>query len=108
MEEKEPVSTPIAGQDLQHEWEKMPGVIAILGELESGAIITEEGIGYLFNRHITSVKRAIQRGELPEPCRLFGQSSWTVGIILQHIEMRLMEAAKEAKSRSRKIGQLSP
>ena len=85
-----------------------PGVIAVLGELKSGAIITEEGVARLFDRHVASVKRAVQRGELPPPCRLFGKSTWTVGALIRHIENRLEQAADEAQRSARKLAQLSP
>jgi hypothetical protein len=35
------------------------GIIAVLGELKPAAIITEEGVARLFNRHVASVKRAV-------------------------------------------------
>ena len=55
-----------------------------------------------------SVKRAVQRGELPPPCRLFGGNAWTAGAIVQHIEKRLDQAAQEAKREADKIARLSP
>ena len=86
----------------------LPGIIAALGELKPGAIITEEGVAHLFSRHVASVKRAVQRGELPPPCRLFGGNAWTVGSLVRHIESRLEEAAKESERTARKIAVLSP
>jgi hypothetical protein len=86
----------------------LPGIIAALGELKPGAIITEEGMAHLFGRHVASVKRAVQRGELPPPCRLFGGNAWTVGALVRHIESRLEEAAQEAERTARKIAVLSP
>ena len=49
-----------------------PGIIATLAALHPSAIVTEEGIAHLFSRHVVSVKRAVDRGELPPPCQLFG------------------------------------
>ena len=83
------------------------GIIAVLGELKPGAIITEEGVARLFNRHVASVKRAIQRGELPPPTRLFGQNVWTVGTLIRHIETRLDQAARDAKRTAHRITMLS-
>jgi hypothetical protein len=76
---------------------RMPGVIAALGELGSGAVITEQGLCALFDRHGTSVKRAVDRGELPPPIRLFGQNSWTAGVLIRHLESRLQDAAEQAE-----------
>ena len=86
----------------------LPGIIAELGELKSGAIITEEGMIGLFNRCGRSIKRAIARGELPPPIRMFGQNTWTVGKIVQHIEARLEAVAKEREDLEQKIKRLSP
>ena len=83
------------------------GIIAVLGELKPGAIITEEGVARLFNRHVASVKRAVQRGELPPSTRLFGQNVWTVGILIRHIERRLDQAAKDVERTAQKIATLS-
>ena len=86
----------------------MPGIVATLGELGPGAIVTEEGVAALFHRHVASVKRAVQRGELPAPCRLFGQNTWTAGVLVRHIEDRLKQAAKEAEHAEKRILSLSP
>jgi hypothetical protein len=83
------------------------GVIAVLGELKPSAIITEEGVARVFNRHVASVKRAVQRGELPPPTRLFGQNVWTVGALIRHIETRLDQAAKDAERTVHRIATLS-
>jgi len=85
----------------------LPGVIAELGNLGPSTIIMEEGVARLFGRHPASVKRAVQRGELPEPIRMFGQSTWTVGVLIGHIEKRLEQAAKEAEREANRIARLS-
>jgi hypothetical protein len=103
--------TPIDADDLAErlgEGDGLPGIIAVLGELKSGSIITEEGVATLFRRHPVSVKRAVQRGELPHPTRLFGQNAWTVGALIRHIEGRLERAAKEAERTARRVANLSP
>jgi hypothetical protein len=87
---------------------ELPGIIALLGELKPGAILTEEGVARLFNRHVASVKRAVQRGELPPPVRLFGGNAWTAGALVRHIEKRLEEAAQEQERLSRKLAHLGP
>ena len=84
------------------------GVIAELGVLGTGAIVSEEGIARMFNRRPTSVKRAVERGELPPPCRLFGGNVWTVGAVVRHIEDRLQRAAKEMEALAEKVKRLSP
>lgn len=66
------------------------------------------GLARIFKRCSTSVKRAVERGELPPPIRLFGAPTWTAGALLQHLEKRLEAAATEADQMQRKIRQLSP
>ena len=84
----------------------LPGIITALGE--SDGIITEAGLAQLFGRCSVSVKRAVERGELPPPVRLFGQNTWTAGVIVAHLEQRLKIAAKEAAQLQGKIRALSP
>jgi len=86
----------------------LPGIVATLGELQPGSIITEAGIANLFQRHPASVKRAIQRGELPQPARLFGQNVWTVGVLIRHFEHRLERAARESEQMARRIAGHGP
>ena len=86
----------------------MPGIVAMLGELKPGSIVTEEGVANLFHRHASSVKRAVQRGELPPPTRIFGQQAWTAGAIVRHIEGRLEESARERKRMDLRLEKLSP
>ena len=86
----------------------LPGVIAALGELRPRTVITEDGIAQLFGRCATSVKRAVERGELPPPCRLFGGNVWTVESVLRHIEARLEAAASEHEQMQRKLRELEP
>ena len=90
------------------EHKDLPGVIAALGDLPPGAIITEKGMAHLFSRHVASIKRAVQRDELPPPTRLFGQSAWTVRVLIGHIEKRLEQTAREAEKNRQKIARLSP
>jgi hypothetical protein len=87
---------------------ELPGIIALLGELKPGAVLFEEGLARLFDRHPASIKRAVQRGELPPPCRLFGGNAWTAGVLVRHVEKRLEEAAREAEKLAQKLAKLSP
>ena len=98
---------PVDNQE-EKEIVPLPGIISQLGELQPGAIITETGLANLFDRHVTSIKRAVSRNELPPPCRLLGRNRWTVRAIVQHIEARLEQAAVEQKRHEEKIKQLQP
>ena len=93
-----------SGDELSH----TPGVIAELGVLGPGAVVTEKGVAALFSRHVSNVKRAVERGELPPPIRMFGQNTWTAGVLVRHIEKRLERAAKDAEQTRRKVIELAP
>jgi hypothetical protein len=96
------------GKDGVADAQGLPGVIAPLGEMPPGTIVTEEGLAQLFKRHVVSVKRAVERGELPPPCRLFGARVWTAGALIRYIEHRLDNAAREATRHGQRMQNLSP
>ena len=77
--------------------EGMAGVVRELGELGPGGWLTEEGLAAIFGKHRDSVRRAVERGELPRPVKLFGQKGWTAGAVVRHIEKRLEAAQKDAE-----------
>ena len=82
------------------------GIIRQLGDLPKGAIVNEEALARMFDRCQVSIKRAIQRGELPPPVKLLGMPVWTVGKLLDHINNRLEIAQKEDESARKKIADL--
>jgi hypothetical protein len=79
------------------------GVVSALGRLPPATVLREDAMAKLFGRSRCSVKWAVQRGELPAPTRLFGQSVWTVGVVVRHLEARMAEAAREAEELARRI-----
>jgi len=84
------------------------GIIMRLGELPNGAIVDEEAIAEIFGRCSVSVKRAVDRGELPVPIRLFGKPCWTAGKIISYLEERLRVAELKAKDESERLERNSP
>ena len=82
------------------------GVISELGTLLPKTLIFEEALAAMFDRHVASIKRAVDRGELPPPVRMFGKSAWTVEAITAHITSRLGEAAEVQERLERKVRQL--
>lgn len=70
------------------------GAFVELARLPEGAVVTLGELARLFGKHPVSIKRAVDRGELPEPVRLMGKSIWTVRILLEFIEQRLRSAGK--------------
>ena len=86
--------------------EVINGIVPQLGNLPAGAIINEEALSILFNRCQVSIKRAIQRGELPPPVKLLGMPVWTAEKILKHINDRLDSAKKEEYRKRQKFEEL--
>ena len=58
-------------------------------------ILSEQDLAQIFGKHPESIKRAIVRGELPEPVPLFKRRVWTAGAIREHLRERLRQAQAE-------------
>lgn len=84
------------------------GIILALGQFNASDIISEADLAALVKRHQVSIKRAVARGELPQPTKFFGQLVWTVGAINAHIEDRLRQAAEEQARLEKKMEELRP
>lgn len=82
---------------------ELSGIIRELGDLPGGTIVNEEALAIIFDRCQVSIKRAIQRGELPPPVKLLGMPVWTVEKILNFINDRLELAQKEADQARKKF-----
>lgn len=89
------------------EEKELPGIIVELGQLPPGAVVTEAGLAKIFHRHQVSVRRAVDRGELPVPTRLFGRQVWTAEAIRAHLSKRLEAAARDSEQAARRISKLS-
>ena len=61
------------------------------------AVLTEADLAQAFQKHPVTIRRAVERGELPEPVRLMGKPTWTGAIILKHLEGRLARTRDEAQ-----------
>lgn len=86
----------------------LPGIFSEIGALPPGAIVTEDALANLFQRHPASIKRAVSRGELPAPARLLGGNAWTAGAIVKHVEKRMEIASKDAGKIARRLNDLRP
>jgi hypothetical protein len=75
-------------------------------------LLSQADLARIFNRNASSIWRAIERGELPPPTRLFGKNMWTTGSIIRHIENRLKAVAEERELSTaeidRRIAHLKP
>ena len=76
------MNTPESPSPQEHQ-EAEPDVefLTALAVLPPQTLISEYKLAQMAGRHVTSVKRAIQRGELPPPVPLFGANVWTVATI---------------------------
>ena len=99
---------PDAGAADTADSQDVPGVIADLGALPRGAIVTDVGLAKIFKRCRVSILRAVRRGELPEPFRLLGAYSWSVGALLAHFEKKQAERQKARDAMLKRISELSP
>jgi len=86
--------------------EQTLGVIRQIGDLQPDTIVTEEALAQMFQRHRVSIKRAVRRGELPQPVRLFNEPVWTVQALRDHLSRRLEAAKKESERLARRISEI--
>ncbi len=77
------------------------GLIPEFGSFGPGAFVTERGLAALFGRSQISIKRAVHRGELPQPTKLMGEPTWTIGAIVKYIEKRLADEAEDSVLRGK-------
>jgi len=78
------------------------GIYLDLGKLPPGTPLTEDGLAKLMDRSCReTIKRSVERGELPPPVRIMGKNTWTAGTIIKHIEQQLeVVARRNTKLRS--------
>ena len=82
-------------------------IVSALGDLPPDAVITEDGLAKMFCRHRASIRRAVERGELPPAVKLFGKPCWTIRAIRDHMAKRLEQAQRESDRLNQKAKQLS-
>jgi hypothetical protein len=97
-------SPPPEPQDVEPELELMTA----LAVLPPQTLISESKLAQMAGRHITSVKRAVQRQELPPPVPFLGANVWTVAVLLEHISARLETARQAAAQAARRVQDLRP
>lgn len=87
--------------------DKFDGIIRELGSLPEHTVLYECALAAIFRRHRVSIRRAVERGELPPGVKTFGEQAWTVKAIREHFAERLAKAAKEADKLKQRIDKLS-
>lgn len=69
------------------------GAFVDLARLPEATVVTLGELARLLGKHPVSIKRAVDRGELPEPVRLMGKPIWTVRVLVEFIEKRLRDSS---------------
>jgi hypothetical protein len=77
------------------------GIVNALAGLLPGSIITEAALARIIGKHPVSIKRAVQRGELPPSVHFCGEPAWTVDSLVRHLEARLEKAREETETKDR-------
>ena len=91
-----------------HDIEPDAEFMTALAVLPPLTMISENKLAQMAGRHVTSVKGAIQRGELPPSVPLLGENVWTVAALLEYISARLEAERKTAAQTSGRVQQLRP
>jgi len=92
-----------AASDVDGGW-----TLTALAELPQRAILDERRLAALLGVTRRTVRRMVQRNELPPPVRLAGRSCWLAGKVLGHIEQAADRAARDAEREAARIRALSP
>ncbi|MDF1660654.1 MAG: hypothetical protein P1V97_02700 [Planctomycetota bacterium] len=84
------------------------GVFTDLAELPGDTFITEEALAKMMNRCRKTIKRSVQRRELPPSVSFIGQKGWIVDSILNHVKQRLQDAARALEDQKRRFDSYHP
>ena len=77
-------------------------------KLPPDTLLTGKALAEMFGLCPASIKRAIERLELPPPTKVCGKPRWTVKSITTHIEKQLETAKQEAEAEASRLEKLSP
>jgi hypothetical protein len=84
-----------------------PGwLVTKLAELPPATLLDEVALAGLLGCHRCSIRRGVERGELPAPARLLGKPAWTAGRIIDHFTARLQAAELAAERERARIARL--
>ena len=99
---------PYPSPDEPQEAEPTMHIMTALAELPPHALISEHQLAQVFGRHVSSIRRAIQRGELPPSVPLLNDHVWTAAILWEHISARLETARQAAAQTVRRLHDFRP
>lgn len=81
--------------------------LAALNQKKAEDLISEAELAQILGRDPKSIKRAVDRQELPPPNRLLGCNVWVVGTIRRHIEESIERASRDVAAASQKVTELA-
>jgi predicted DNA-binding transcriptional regulator AlpA len=96
-----PAGAPAETGALESDAGDMPGVTVALGALPAGALVTEAGLAEMLHLDKRTIRRMVQRGELPPAVRFGGHATWLAGKIIAHFEARAERAERTQEKRLR-------
>lgn len=79
------------------------GVLDELARLPEKAILNEAALALALHVAPRTLRRMVNRWQLPPPVRLGGRSVWFAGRVLAHIEAAAIRAEKDAEKDARKF-----
>jgi len=82
-------------------------IITDFGDLPPDTLLTERALAGIFGLCTTSIKRAVERGELPPPVKVCGKPRWTVKSIVDHIDAGLETVKQEAEADAKRMARYS-
>ena len=86
----------------------LPGrTITALAKMDDKTMVDESALAAALKLSKRSVRRMVQRNELPPPFRFAGKSTWFTGKVLAHIEARAEREARDAERAARKLDGLA-
>ncbi len=89
--------------------ENLPHSVIRLGD---ETILFQTDLAAIFSRDPSTIWRAVKRGDLPQPFKLFGKNTWTAGSIIDYLkkaqETATEEREKERTALKQKVTKLKP
>lgn len=90
------------------ELDDRPGIWREFNDLGRDTLISEAAMAQIFGKHLMSIRRAIDKQQLPQPAKLMDARVWRLGTILDFIDARLKAEQKEADKLRRRVLEMAP
>lgn len=92
---KDPETVPEPSGQERREDVGVPGVFDGLARLPGNAILTEPAMARAFDVEPRTIRRMVNRGELPPGIPMAGKTTWIAGRVLAHFAARAERAERE-------------